>query len=856
MKLGAYERKRDFRRTPEPRGERDVPRREGAPLRFVVQEHHARSLHWDFRLELDGVLLSWAVPKGPSLDPSVRRLAVQVEDHPLEYAAFEGVIPAGEYGGGPVIVWDRGTWEPEADARKGLKRGSLSFRLEGEKLRGGWRLVRTGGDGKSWLLVKRRDAHALPGAAPIVQAQPRSVISGRTVDEVAAQPEKVWRSNRAGRRGGPESPAGKPVERAGPELGDPSSIEGARKGRLPADPRPQLATPAAAPPEGEAWLHEVKHDGYRLLVRVQRGAARLLTRRGQDWTARFPGIAAAAARLPCRAALLDGEAVALDRHGVSDFQRLQHALSGQGDPGALRLIAFDLLHLDGWDLTRAPLRARKEALRHLLAGLPAGAQAIRFGDHLTGDGRRVLEGACAQGLEGIVSKRADSRYEPGVRSRAWTKVKCFLRQELAVVGFTRPKGSRVGIGALILGLFEDGEWVEVGRVGSGFDGAALREWSKRLAPLERDRPAPGNPTRGRGIRWVEPVLVVEVAFSGWTRDGRVRQASYLGLREDARAEEVRRETSEPDRGTGARRSRKMKASVDVGAVRVTNPGRVVFPDPGVTKLELAQYYQRVAPLLLPHAAGRPLTLVRCPTGIGDADRRCFYQKHARRSIPDTIPRVPIEESDGTELYLAIDGEEALLTLAQHGVIELHLWGSRTDRLDRPDRLAIDLDPGPGVGWDALVLAARVVRQRLQELGLESFPLSTGGNGLHLVAPLVRRHGWAQVKGFAEGLARELARAHPRAFTARMAKKERPGKIFIDYLRNDEGSTAVCPWSVRARPGAFVAAPLAWDELDPAAPLRLGVRDVERIVERGAVWEGYFELKQALKRSALESVAPT
>ena len=877
MRLETYRRKRDFQRTPEPRGERDVTPAAPGPLRFVVQEHAARRLHWDFRLELDGALLSWAVPKGPSLDPAERRLAVRTEDHPLEYAAFEGVIPAGEYGGGSVIVWDRGAWEPEGDPRRGLRRGSLTFRLEGEKLEGGWRLVRTGreaGEKESWLLIKRRDAHAVEGGAPIVEQEPRSVISGRRVDEVARRPETVWRSHRGGRRRGPESPAGEPAEGAGPELGDPAAIPGAKEGPLPTRPRPQLATLAEAPPEGDDWLHEVKHDGYRLLVRVEHGKVELLTRRGQDWPHRFPAIAEAAARLPCRAALLDGEAVVLDRRGVSDFQRLQQALSGQGDPRAARLVAFDLLHLDGWDLTDAPLRARKEALRHLLAALPAGARGLRFGDHLVGDGGEVLARACAAGLEGVVSKRADSRYYMGLRCRAWLKVKCFLRQELVVLGWSRPEGSRVGIGALILGLPEGGGWVEAGRVGTGFDDAALREWRRRLAPLERDRPTVTNPTRGaegRRIRWVEPRDVVEVAFAGWTRDGRVRQASYLGLREDARAEEVRRELVEPVRGTGPRRPAPRgnpgRGGVEVGPVRVTNPERVLFGEVGATKLELVRYYERVAPLLLPYAAGRPLTLVRCPAGLDGEEekprqtrrkgqsqaRRCFYQKHARASIPAAVTRVPIEEAGGTALYLAVEDEVALLSLAQHGVIELHLWGSRIDRLDRPDRLVLDLDPGPGVGWDALVLAARVVRRRLQELGLETFPLSTGGNGLHLVAPLVRRHGWARVKGFAQALARELARAHPRAFTARMAKKEREGRIYLDYLRNDEGSTAVCPWSVRARPGAPVAAPLTWEELDPAAPLRFGVRDVDALVARGDPWTGYFERRQSIGKAALEAL---
>ena len=851
MGLETYRRKRDFGRTPEPRGGGRGGRR-GSPARFVVQEHDARRLHYDFRLELDGVLLSWAVPKGPSLDPAVRRLAIRTEDHPLEYAAFEGVIPEGEYGAGTVLVWDRGTWEPEGDPRRGLARGRLAFRLAGEKLRGSWRLVRTAGDRgdererEQWLLIKRRDAEAAPGVS-LLHERPRSVLSGRDLAEVARDPgARRWRG-----RGGLERRGRGPL----PALGDPAAIPGARRGALPRDPRPQLATLAASAPSGPEWLHEVKLDGYRLLARVERGQARLLTRRGQDWTHRFPRLAEALAALPCRAALLDGEVVVLDERGVSRFQRLQRALSSSPGDDVPVWVGFDLLHLDGQDLTGAPLRARKEALRHLLAGWPAaGRGPLRFGEHLVAEGARVHEEACRRGLEGIVSKRADAPYEPGRRTRSWLKVKCHHRQDLAVVGFSQPAGKRAHLGALLLGLREDGVWRLAGRVGTGFDRAELRRLHERLAPLQRPTPPVIDPPRGakaRGIQWVEPRLVVEVEFQGWTDDGQVRQASYQGLREDAAPEEVRREDRPPSRRSRppSRRSAKRRPA-QVGSVEVTHPERVVFPEAGITKLELVRYYEQVAPRLLPHLAGRPLTLVRCPSGRGE---KCFYQKHARPSLPQVVTRVPIQDEAGqVEEFLAVNSAPALLTLAQHGVIELHLWGARADRLERPDRLVFDLDPGPQVEWAAVAFAARHVRERLEALDLESFLLSTGGKGLHVVVPLVRRAEWPEVKGFAAALARAMARELPRAFVAQAAKRLRQGRIFVDYLRNDLGASAIAPWSARARPGAPIAVPLAWEALDPQRPPAATILDAPELLAAKDPWTGYARVRQSLTRARLEA----
>lgn len=848
MGLETYERKRDFHRTPEPRtGRRRPP---GSPRSFVIQKHDARALHYDLRLEHDGVLLSWAVPKGPSLDPADRRLAMEVEDHPLDYAGFEGVIPRGEYGGGTVLVWDRGTWRPDGDVRAALKKGSLSFTLEGEKLRGGWRLVRLRKDprGKQpWLLLKRRDAEARSEGPSITAEQTTSVLSGRGLEEIAAARERVWRSNRSGGPGGeepaPESKTKPPRARAGP---------------LPRAPRPQLATLADAPPEGPGWLHEVKLDGYRLLVRVEGGRVRLLTRSGQDWTGSFPRIAAAAAALPCRSALLDGEAVVLDERGVSDFQRLQRTLADGTDQA--RLVAFDLLHLDGLDLTPSPLVARKAALRRLLAGPRPGADDLRFGDHLGEDGQAVLAQACELGLEGIVSKRADSAYALGARAKSWLKVKCHLRQDLAVIGYTEGEGSRTGFGALVLGVPAGVGWRLAGRVGTGFDARERDRLLRRLEPLRRPTSPVTPRPRGaaaRGVRWVEPRLVVEVAFAGWTDDGHVRQASYRGLREDLPASEVRRETAGASHPgpRKARGGRVKDGAEQVGPVRITNPGRVLFPESGVTKGDVARYYALVAERLVALAKDRPLTLLRCPEGRA----KCFFQKHARTTFPGTIPRVhvPGEARD----FLSIDGPEALLALAQHGVLELHLWGSRKDRLDRPDRLVLDLDPGPEVPWKAVALGAQLVRDRLRALDLPAYLLSTGGNGLHVVAPVRRTRGWEPFKGFAAAFAADLARELPDVFTDKLARRGREGKLFLDYLRNGFGASAVAPYSVRARPGAPVAAPLAWEELRPDGPApRFTVADGARLASRPDPWADYGEalgslpagLRQRKKSSTVKS----
>jgi len=651
--LERYQRKRDFAVTPEPRGK--AARRAGPRLQYVVQKHDARRLHYDLRLEHDGVLKSWAVPKEPSFDPKDRRLAVQTEDHPLEYADFEGEIPEHEYGAGSVVIWDRGHWTPLGDPTKGLAEGKLDFELEGGRLAGRWTLVRMAErSGKrekkdNWLLIKRSD-----------------------------------RGKQDARRAAAKRPRRK-------EARDLEHTEGAKRAPLPESPRPQLATAVTRPPEGFDWLHEPKLDGYRLLCRIDDGHVALLTRRGNDWTPRFGAIAEAAARLPCRAAVLDGEAVVFDARGRTSFQQLQNAIAAN-DPSIV-LVAFDLLHLDGWDLRGTPLRERKALLAELLAEAP---DAIRYGEHVEGNGGAFFREACRLGLEGIVSKRATDRYREE-RTKSWLKAKCLKRQEFVIVGYTDPAGSRSGFGALLVGVRKrPGEPLRyAGRVGTGFDERTLRALAARLEPLERRTPpvtAQSARGAGRGVHWVEPTLVAEVAFAEWTGDGRLRHPTFRGLREDKAAEEVVEEREMPTEAAGARPAAQPRK------VKLTNPDKVLFPDPGITKRQLARYWEDVAETALPYLRNRPLTLLRCPDGH---DAQCFYQKHVGAGVPDAVPRVTIREDE--EPYAMVDGPEALRGLVQIGVLELHVWGSRAEHLDQPDIVVFDLDPAEGLPWHAVAV---------------------------------------------------------------------------------------------------------------------------------------------------------
>ena len=849
MPLAEYRRKRNFNRTPEPRGKRA---RRSAQLAFVVQKHAASHLHYDFRLELAGVLKSWAVPKGPDLDPAVKRLAMQVEDHPLEYGDFEGVIPKGEYGGGTVLLWDQGTWEPVGDAAAGLKAGRLKFVLHGEKLRGAWMLVRKGGkaapDERAWFLFKERDDEAKTGK-PITDAMPLSVATGRDLDEIAEQADRVW-----GPAGEQKQPAAKRTKPRVDKLARKKSTgngrairtllerSGAKRQRLPATQQVELATLAKQAPEGDDWLYEIKFDGYRMLCRIDKGQARFISRNGHDWTKKFPELAEIAASLPVQQAMLDGEVVALAADGTTSFQALQNIFQS-GGTAKLVYYVFDLLHLDGFNVTSVPLEGRKELLGKVLAG--ATSKSIRLSEHLEGDGAEVFKQACRLHLEGIICKRRGRPYRPG-RGLDWLKVKCSRREEFVIGGFTPPTGSRSHFGALLLGYHDaDGQLVYAGRVGTGFNDQTLASLHKTLSKLVRAkspfRNLTGSTGQARGVTWVEPRLVAEVEFSNWTDEGLLRHPSFQGLREDKSAREVVRDVplsssevktmarAKPAKANSKNSRRKKQSSVAVSApvqsstrrkaaddievagVRLSHPDKVLYPQDGVTKLDLAHYYEQVANWLLPQVVGRPLALVRCPGGHG---KPCFFQKHPGEQVSPHLRQVNVSETASSEFHLAIDDLAGLIALVQMGVLEIHAWGSTTQHLEKPDRLVFDLDPDPSVVWPVVAAAARELRAVLENLGLQSFLKTTGGKGLHLVVPIRPRTDWDDAKAFCRAVADAMVKASPDRYLATASKAARKGKIFIDYLRNGRGATAIAAYSTRAKATPTVSVPIAWDELSP------------------------------------------
>jgi bifunctional non-homologous end joining protein LigD len=876
MGLQEYKRKRDFKKTPEPAGK--VHAQPGSS--FVIQKHAATRLHYDFRLEMEGVLRSWAVPKGPSLDPAEKRLAVHVEDHPLEYGDFEGIIPKGQYGGGTVLLWDRGTWYPDGDPVAAYRKGHLKFRLDGEKLHGGWHLVRMHGERagenkENWLLFKEDDEAAVPGSGDAVTTEyPDSVETHRGIEKIAADPDRVWQSNRAEEvKQVEETKKAKAKPKKTAEKKSPA-VPGARKGKLPGEIEPELATLVSAPPADDGWLYEVKLDGYRILCAVEDGEAKLFTRRANDWTQRFAPLAAAAAKLPVSSALFDGEAVVLKPDGTTSFQALQNALN-EDRKSALVYYAFDLLHLDGWDLRPAPLTARKEALRALLGE----NQTIRYSDHVQGQGEGFYQQACSFGLEGIIAKRADAPYRSG-RGKDWLKVKCLKRQEFVVAGFTDPEGSRVGLGALLLGVHDPaGDLLYAGKVGTGFDQKLLRDLRKRLDKLERKTPAFANPPRGAEARrshWVEPKLVAEIAFTEWTEDGVLRHPTFQGLREDKPASEVVREEpqdrpqpqsrkTEPAPQAKKTRGKKTMAppvhpiapdaatATEFSGVRFTHPERVLFPEQGVTKRDLAIYYERIADWILPHIAKRPLTLVRCPEG---RQKQCFYQKHVTDQFPKSVKRVEVAEGGKNVPYGAVTSMEGLLSLVQMGALELHIWGAHLDAIEKPDYVVFDLDPDEGLGWDRVVEGAKTLRVLLEHLGLRTWLKTTGGKGLHVCLPLARRAGWDEVKAFTKAVSETMVAHDPSRYTAKLPKASRKGKIFIDYLRNGRGATSIAAYSTRARPNAPVSAPLFWEELD--TDVRANTFTVKTLPERleelkSDPWEDFLKVKQSLTAAMKEAV---
>lgn len=773
--LRPYRAKRRFARTPEPSGA-EAPAAQGAV--FVVQKHAARRLHYDLRLEIGGVLKSWAVPEGPCLDPKVRRFAKQTEDHPLAYAGFEGVIPQGEYGGGEMIVWDRGAWAtPADDIAAALAKGELKFRLAGEKLSGGWMLKRLPKGHGDWLLIKERD----PAARPLEEydiraARPESVLSGRTVEALRAEPPP------------PPPPADAP---------DPAAIPGAQPAPFPQRIAPQLAVLAQSPPAQAGWVHEIKYDGYRMLAHIADGAVVLRSRNGLDWTHRCRALARALAALPCASAVLDGEVAVQDAQGVTRLDLLERALA-DGRDGALVFFAFDLVFLNGWDLSGAALCDRKAALRALLAPALGPKSPVQYSDHVEGDGAALFAHASRLGLEGVVSKRADARYVQA-RAPSWVKVKRVETALLPVIGFTTnaPKA----VAALILAEEREDGLAYCCRAGSGISDAKAEELYELLRADLRAAPVVAVPKTPKA-HWVEPHWLAEIGYRGRSAAHTPRAPTFLRLTR-------RGQPSTTPAGAARARKPRLVRDGDLAAIRLTNPEREVFEGSGVCKLDLALYYARVGDWALPEILQRPLSLIRCPSGRRDD---CFYQRHAFSGLPPGLDTIDLAEEEGRGAYLTVTEPRGYLALAQYGAIELHVWGCRVMAPEQPDRLVMDLDPDPDLPWAQVCDAAEAVRARMQALGLAPFLRTTGGKGLHLVCALAPKADWAEVKGFAAGLARAMAADEPKRFVAMASKAKRQGKVFLDYLRNGRGATAIASYSLRARPGFPVAAPVFWEEL--------------------------------------------
>jgi bifunctional non-homologous end joining protein LigD len=865
-KLSTYQAKRDFSVTAEPSGEAEV--QPSNRLRYVIQKHEATRLHYDLRLEVGGVFKSWAVTKGPSLDPHDKRLAVEVEDHPLDYGDFEGTIPHGQYGGGSVMLWDRGYWSPEGmDAEAGLEKGDLKFSLDGERLHGSWVLVRMKGDkygGKraNWLLIKHHDAFSHEGDHDALLEDARSVASGRSMEDItegrgrgpkpfitlaerAAPANAVWQSKP--REGGVQE--NKPARKARP----------AKVSALPGFVPPQLCSSVDRPPAGGGWAHEIKFDGYRLQLRVEDGEGRLLTRKGLDWTSRFSAIAKAGSGLPD--GIYDGEACALNASGAPDFPALQAALS-DGDTDDLVYFVFDALFTGGEDLRPLPLSERKARLKTLCDKLPAKAtQRIRYVDHFTTAGQAVLDSACRMDLEGIISKRLDAAYRSG-RTEAWTKAKCRAGHEVVIGGWSGEGGQ---LRSLLVGVEREGALVYLGRVGTGFGRDTVARVMPRLKAVETDRsPFSGAnaPRKEAGLHWAKPQLVAEIEYGGWTQAGILRQASFKGLREDKPAEEVQAVEPEPAKTAELKQPAPSKAKAApartkakdaaVMGVAISNPDKAIWPDDGdgrpITKLELARYYEAVGEWMLPHLKGRPCSIIRAPDGIG---KELFFQRHGMKGTSNLLELVTV--SGDRKPYLEIDRIEGLAAVAQVAAAELHPWNCEPFKPAVPGRLVFDLDPAPDVGFEAVIEAAREIRDRLEDLGLVGFCKTTGGKGLHVVTPLAQPKGgelnWPEAKAFAQGLCRKMADEDPDRYVLNMSKAQRNGRIFLDYLRNDRMSTAVAPLSPRARPGAPVSFPLTWSQVKKGLdPKRFTIRTAPALLADTSAWRDYVESERSLREA--------
>ncbi len=866
MGLQKYWKKRDFNITSEPRGEVEAA---GTHLRFYIQRHHARRLHYDFRLELDGTLKSWAIPKGPSLDPADKRLAVEVEDHPLSYGTFEGQIPTGQYGAGHVLLWDKGTWEPIGDALKGYKNGALKFHLHGHKLHGKWALVRMKSrqtqkeDKTNWLLIKEQDNESRTGA--------KAKITETAAESVSGLPDIHDLS--------PDANATKPAPKTTAKN---ISSKHARK-PVPETFKPQLATLASHAPEGKQWLAELKYDGYRALTRIEKGKVSMLTRNGHNWSAKWPNLVKALADLPVDSAWLDGEVVAIGPDGNISFQLLQNAMRFDKEATLVYFI-FDLMYLDGYDLTSLPLIDRKDLLQQLLAKKnQADKEAespLHFSDHVEGHAAEVFRQACLLGQEGVVVKDAQAPYVQH-RSADWLKVKCGMRQEFVIAGYTDPAGSREHFGALLLGTYDDkndkakGQLRYAGRVGTGFNAETLKMIAGQFPKLRVSKTAFINPPKGReatGVHWLKPVLVAEVKFAQWTSEGLARHASFVGLRSDKPATLIRHEKvlapEDTDAETQLEKSKKKSnkntqasektvskssnltqpvfaSGARIAGIKLSNPAKILYAEDGYTKADIASYYANIEQWILPYLKDRPLSIVRCPDGY---HKSCFFQKHVTYAKDSHLQSIQLDPAGKDAEYFIANNLSAIIELVQLGVLELHSWGSRYPVTSLADRLIFDLDPAPDVGWEKVTEAANLLKGLLEEVDLQCFVKTTGGKGLHVEVPIKADYPWDVVKGFTRGIAQYLEDQIPERFTSSISKKKREGRIFIDYLRNGSGATAIVPYSTRARTGAPVATPLAWNEV--GADIQANSFNIMNIGERlsklkSDPWKDYLKTRQKL-----------
>ncbi len=857
--LAKYNAKRDFSKTAEPEGK--VAKKGG--YRYLIQKHAATRLHYDFRLELDGVLKSWAVTRGPSFNPADKRLAVQTEDHPVDYGDFEGTIPKGEYGGGTVMLWDQGTWEPIGDPHEGLEKGDLKFCLHGERLTGEWVLARMRSRpedrGRSnWLLIKHRDdVSNADDAEAWLETQGTSIVSGRSMEEIA-KGDNEWHSNRAERKT-KAKPAGSKKK---PALSNPT-----RSGRL-SFIEPELATLADAMPSGGNWVHELKFDGYRVQVLIDSDGVRLLTRKGLDWSHRFPPLPRLFDQLDVSSVIIDGEIVAANPDGSHSFKTLQAVLGEEKSDAPLQYYAFDLLHLNGDDLTGLPLIERKSRLQALLQGQDFDGRII-YSEHFDDRDEAFLHQVCGIGMEGLISKRADAPYSRG-RGKSWLKTKCHKRQEFVIGGFTEPTHAHRGIGALLLGYYEQGEFIYAGKCGTGFNLEDSMDLRRRLDKLALEPSKTGAfkavpPAVRREARYVAPKLVCEIEFTEWTPDGRLRHPSFQGLREDKPAAEIGRdrpihtETAnlaeikvKPSAGRRIVTTKKSKGA-DVGGITITHPERVVYPADNVTKLDVAEYYHAVANHILPHIVNRPISMIRCPEGISE---QCFFQRHLSQGRVPHVHDTGIEVNGRNEEYVMIDDIHGLISLAQWGVMEIHPWGCKAYEPDLPDRMVFDLDPDPEASWKDVTDGAAEVRARMKEFGLKSFLKTTGGKGLHVVVPIKPKFHWDAIKAFTRAVAQSMAHDNPERYIATASKAARRGKVFVDYLRNDHTATAVAAYSLRARPGAPVAMPVEWDDLGAGLkPSEFNIRTAVDVLSKRKhdPWEEMFKLRQAMPAKVLEAL---